>query len=355
MNTTIRFLLCAVALAVLPSAPLRATDPPPGAGKVLLLDNERVLQGDIERVGDQYRVRRSTGETWVPADKALRLCASLEEALTYLRRRANLNDPDERLRLARWCHFHDLSRQAMEEVKAAVELRPDHAESRRLLRNLEQAASTPPALQQRAETTPEPEAPTPDLSAESICAFRARVQPILMNACANCHATGHGGAFKLTRVYDEGLNRRTVQRNLAAVLAQVNVKLPQGSALLSKAVSAHGTMTQAPLQNRRAPAFRMLEDWVQQTVAANPHLLVQDQAAAPLPAGPKPVADAPPVKAETPVDEKIVGSRFVPATPVNEAPAGGPSANAAGPVDPFDAGIFNRQMHPGKRSGGKRP
>ena len=86
-----------------------------------MLDNERTLTGDIEQVGDQYRIKRLVGETWVPVNKALRLCGSLEEAYGYLSSRANLRDPDERIRLAEWCRQHAMKDEALKEVEAAAE------------------------------------------------------------------------------------------------------------------------------------------------------------------------------------------------------------------------------------------
>src|SRR5262245_55617209 len=105
---------------VLTAGRASADTPPPATGKVLLLDNERTLEGDIGRIGTQYRVKPSVGVTWVPAEKVLHLCASQEEAHAFLARRANLDDPDERLRLARWCHLHGLRDQALAEVRAAA-------------------------------------------------------------------------------------------------------------------------------------------------------------------------------------------------------------------------------------------
>ena len=49
------------------------------------------------------------------------LCGSLEEAYQFLRKRANLNDPDERLRLAEWCRQHDLREQASPMLNRATE------------------------------------------------------------------------------------------------------------------------------------------------------------------------------------------------------------------------------------------
>ena len=85
-----------VALSLTAAASVRAWQAPTEKGRVLVFLSERTLSGDIERVGDHYRVRRLIGETLIPADQVLKLCGSLEEAYQALRGRANLNDPDER-------------------------------------------------------------------------------------------------------------------------------------------------------------------------------------------------------------------------------------------------------------------
>src|SRR5262245_6647917 len=237
MRTSIRILLCVVVAAV--GAGLRATDPPadkPG-GRVLVLDNERTLEGDIERLGGQYRIRRSVGETWVSAEKVLKLCQSREEAYQFLRSRANLTDADERLRLAKWCQVQGLREQALAEVKAAVELRPTHADGKRLLRNLERslatAGTTPENPGKKEPARDQAQAPPIDLTTESLSVYVTRVQPVVMNACASCHASGKTNGFHLTRAFEGGLaNRKTVQRNLTSILAQVNTDKPELSPLL---------------------------------------------------------------------------------------------------------------------------
>src|SRR5262249_53495499 len=114
MTTHCTRTLCVLALIVPGGTLLRAADPEPvrTTGQVLVLVNERTLEGSIERHGDQYCVRRSIGETWLPSDQVLYLCADMEDAYTRLRQRANLRDPDERLRLTRWCLLHGLKSQA---------------------------------------------------------------------------------------------------------------------------------------------------------------------------------------------------------------------------------------------------
>lgn len=328
MTTKMRMVLCVLAIAAPAWVASGAGQPAAGrtAGNVLVLDNERTLEGDIERVGEQYRVRRPVGELWIRVENTLRLCETQEEAYTFLHARANLRDPDEHLRLARWCHQHGLHRQALEEAAAAVELRPGHAESRRLLRNLQRATTVNPAAPSTKPAEPAertPDAPSPELSTEAMSLFVSRVQPILMNACANCHATGRGGAFRLLRTYEASLtSRKTTQQNLAAVLAQVNKERPNASPLLFKAVSVHGKpgeMVQSPLKNREVAAYRSLEEWVRVTLENN----------------------APQHKISPPGTLSLVTERTG-ATTSEPREAGTP----AEPVDPFDPGIFNRQMHP---------
>ena len=130
-------MLLYAAVFTAPNAPSPA-DMGPTRGKVLILDNEQPLAGDIERVGDAYRVRRLIGETTVPIDRALRLCTTWMRHSDFVRGRANLSDPDEHLRLAEWCRLNGLHERAVAEVKAAVSLRPDHVPSRRLLSYLEE-------------------------------------------------------------------------------------------------------------------------------------------------------------------------------------------------------------------------
>lgn len=340
MTTKVRMILCVLAVTAPAWMTLRAGQPAVGraTGKVLVLDNERTLEGDIERVGEQYCIRRQGGELWIRTENALRLCESREEAYAYLRSRANLLDPDEYLRLARWCHAQGLRQQALENATAAVELRPNHAESRRFLRNLQHAgAGTPsqPPVKAPDQDGPAPCPQPPELSTESLSLFLSRVQPILMNTCASCHATGRGGAFKLTRTYESGMiSRRTTQQNLVAVLAQINKERPTASALLTKAVSIHGKpgeMAQSPLKNREVPAYRSLEEWVRITLAKNPQF--QEKASLTL------------VAERSSASESMVTAETTKAEPRDSAtPSGAPAV--AEPVDPYDPVIFNRQVRP---------
>lgn len=339
------------------------------AGKVLVLDNGRTLDGDIERHGQQYRIRRQVGEVWVPANPEMKLCGSWEEAYDFMAARANLLDPDERLRLARWCHLHGMRQQAFTEVTAAVKMRPKHAESLHLLTVLDCAlkmehdkqVASKPSLPQAAPPPPS------DISSDSVALFATRVQPVLMNTCVSCHCSGKGGDFQLYRSYHGGTQAAT-QKNLAVVLAQVDADHPILSPLLIKAVSAHGNSGQAPIKSRHSEPYRALQEWVDHLLVNNPHL--QKNAYASLPQKAKTVVGEPTVIQSVstlppPVPSASRGSTPIPgpapAANPEQVPAAVPtllprdSAFSTGqpvplpePVDEFDAAIFNRQMHSGR-------
>lgn len=376
MNTIFRLSLGASLLAGFFVVALRGDSPPvKQAGQVLLLENLRVLEGDIEQEGDRYRLRRNAGESWVPANQVVKLCASMEDAYQYLRARANLRDVDERLKLARWCHLHGLKDQGLAEAKAALDIKPGNGEAQRLLRSLNRSLEAATATQE-PEPKPVPETPpTPTLSVnltgEMLTMYARRVQPILMNTCASCHVgEGQTGNFKLSRITEGLQDRRTTQQNLAAVMAQINVDNWPTSPLLVKALSVHGDTAQAPLKGRDAAAYKTLEEWVQQAAASAPQreipVTVTPREVAPLadastsrsqqvrfgepdlrPAPRKSEADgwavARPASAPAHAreDEAMPAERPAPADSKTKS-----ETTKAEPADAFDPLIFNRQMHP---------
>jgi hypothetical protein len=317
---------------------------PSSSGKVLILKTKYTMEGDIERVGDRYRVRRNQGEMWVPAARVLTVTSSLTDAYHYLRGQINLGDPDERLSLARWCRVNNLAEQALAELQAADKLRPDHKETRRLLQHWQQMPLT--ALPKTAAKPKSDDEPPPvEVTTEALGLFVSRVQPILMNTCARCHANGHGGNFHLGQVFGDGVgNRRAMERNLAAALKQINLNQPDVSLLLTKAVSDHAHSGQAPLRDRQTPAYRTLEHWVKLTADNNPQLRDRVLAAPP---SPPPVAPVEQPAKSGEESEWGAGARSKTAA----APGSLPSAPVPVPatpakVDPYDPDVFNRQMHP---------
>jgi hypothetical protein len=245
---------------------------PRDRGTVLVLDNGRTFEGEIERQGNQYRIRRGTAETWLPAERGMRLCSDWQEAYIFMMAHANLLDPEERVRLAHWCLLHNLREQALTEVNAADKLCPNHKEICLLRDRLQRTVADVVTPVNAQVKTPAGPPPLLDVSSESVALFTTRVQPILMNTCVSCHTAGRGGNFQLFRAFEGGM-KATTRKNLAAVLAQINTDQPNLSPFLIKAVSAHGNgVSQPPLRSRQIVPYRMLEDWVTYVLATNPHL-----------------------------------------------------------------------------------
>jgi hypothetical protein len=253
--------------------PARPVSPALESGKVLVLDNEQLIEGDVTKLDDWYRVRRGGGETLIPSSRVLKLVEDRPQAYEVLRHRIDQRDADERLRLARWCAVHGLREQGLAEAEAAAKLRPNDPEALALLRGLAQLKELPASKQDLIEANPsqsavaEELAAPPDFNSAAYGHFVSRVQPLLMNACASCHAGSESGKFKLIRVFDIAGDRQGSLQNLAATLAQVNRDNQLLSPLLTKSLTAHGDAARAPLKGADAPAYRQLEAWVQFALA----------------------------------------------------------------------------------------
>jgi hypothetical protein len=309
MNARLRF-VCAVLFLTSLSAG------PPEYRRFLLLDNRQLLEGDIERDGNYYKLRRDGGETVLPAKRVLAVCGDRLEAYQFLLSKIDMNSIDHRLKLAEWCHNNDLPKQAVSEARLALELRPSNVIAQRFLKRYEQAAAHPkrPAFAApQAKAEPEALPESLDCSPEALRHFCTKVQPVLMNACANCHTATT--KFHLQRVFPDSLNSRPMTfQNLAAALSHVDRSQPATSALLVKALTPHGNGHVPPLRDRGTPAFQQLEIWIR--------MLAGEEATTVLPQ-PKPP------------EEKKSGFG---ADRLDEKPTG--------PKDPFDPIEFNRKNHP---------
>ena len=329
-------------------------------GKVLLLKNGHAMEGDVEKVGAQMCVRRGSSEVWIGNDKAARLCADWDEAFRYVESMIRPADANDRVKLARWCQLNKLSDRALEQARRALQLQPDHADAKQLVTMLERAQKAPAAKPVTSAPPPKPAAPVEpppsvDVTAETLVTFITRVQPILMNTCASCHATGNGGAFVLERVNDNS-SRAASQRNLAAVLEQIDLDRPAISPLLERAIRPHGSETRAPLPSRSAKAFQSMHHWLEVTIAKNPQLkdyrAVKRKPSMPVPTAPATLNAEPPLP-----QPSVIRGVAAPAVPVRPAPEPAttpapptptpltPTPAVTGEPDAYDVEPFNRHFH----------
>jgi hypothetical protein len=234
------------------------------ATRVVVLDNENLLEGEVKRVGDAYEIRRPAGgDLELPARRVLAVVADRKAAFVFVAGRANQRDPDERLRLARWCDANDLADEALAEARAAVRLRPGFIAAEKLVSVLQERTTLPttPLVVRASALSPATEKVTDiaavEYNSESFPLFASRINAILINQCATCHAREDAKGFKLTRVG----GRNGVTRNMMAALPHVNPKDPAASPILTKSILAHGNATTPAFKTKTHPAYEALETW----------------------------------------------------------------------------------------------
>ena len=98
--------------------------------------------------------------------------------------------------------------------------------------------------------------------------FVQRVQPLISSRCATggCHSSSQDSfSFESLRY---GSTPLIAERNLSAVLKQLNVTSPDGSPLLTAGENAHGGMTVAVFQGRSGSVqLEILRAWVRSAAA----------------------------------------------------------------------------------------
>jgi hypothetical protein len=331
MNAALRTLAC-----LLIGAAFAVADPPAGT-RILVLDNENLVEGEVAKVAGGYWIRRPAGgDMTLPENRVLAVVATRKEAFAVVLERANRRDADEHLRLARWCSANDLPEEALAEARTATQMRPGFAAAERYAQNLEaMAKKAPDSAVVRAKLSPSARDPVTDVPAvdynsESFPLFASKVNAVLMNTCANCHARDDVKAFHLTRVSGRG----GVTRNLMAALPHVNPTDPAKSPILLQAVTPHGSGTEPPIKTRAHPAYQTLETWARFARAPEGTSAPEPLPAAKELAEPRRLPELPPDK---PTEAFGQDSKTVPPRPIRTEA-----------TDPFDPAIFNGEVRPKK-------
>lgn len=247
---------------------------------LLLLRNGELLDGEITRAGDFFVVTRGTGiEIRMNAADVDFFCRSASEA--YERKAAAVRPGDKAsvLALAQWCLRHQLYSECDAQLAAAATLVNDTDPAIEALRSRLQIAREVPApatiaapvslanvpiekIEQRLETLPP----------GTIEKFTSIVQPVLLNRCGanQCHGPNSRNEFQLYRPPAGQLaTRRFTQRNLYAVLLQLDATRPLESPLLLKASEAHGDLPGPVFDKRSLSQLEEIVHWTMAALATN--------------------------------------------------------------------------------------
>jgi hypothetical protein len=253
--------------------------PTHGQGLLVLVDG-KVLNGEFTPRPDGYDVRVAAGRMFIGSERVRFFAADLPDAYQRMRLSQAELTPDVHVALARWCLANKLPEQAHREVLDALHLDPNRTDAKRILAALVGNSGATGRTGSGSGLTEYPSigrsAGMPietrslgGLSSSVAQGFTRRVQPLLMNKCASagCHGGGTGSSFQLASAH-RGSSPIIAERNLAAVLKQIDLTDPAGSALVVEVEGTHGHLN-APLFRGRLGAQQLdvLRNWV--AAAAN--------------------------------------------------------------------------------------
>lgn len=282
-----RWLVACLAVVIcgicsLPLQPAPAQDEPPHESqKVLVLNNGRVVSGDIEDRPGGYLIQTGLGQMVIPYTQVRLTAADVPDA--YQKLKATITEPTAgaHVALGTWCFENRLYDSAREQVKAALMLEPERKEARALLKNIERMtlgnefeASIPAPTPRTRDGFEKSEVVSLDGLSTSITQdYVRRLQPLLMNKCGNarCHGAAGTSDFRLmpVRLGMSGYRAMTDQ-NLTAVLSYIDCAAPQRSPLLIIPQGTHGGKGPIWTGPRADEQLAELRAWVMRVALANP-------------------------------------------------------------------------------------
>ena len=168
--------------------------------------------------------------------------------------------------------------------------------------------------------------------------FRKQVEPLLRQACSDCHqAESTDSAFKFFHGRNGVIDRRMSQKNLFQALNLADRIRPEESLLIRYATVAHGNQSRPSFQWQDGQ-LKAVKQWLIM-VSDNPSYPLEkfasdrDEDQSPQLATPKVAA----------VDDAFT-KRLPANSPASKSEAAEPAGVSAGNVDPFDADTFNRKF-----------
>ena len=244
---------------------------------LLVLVDGQIISGHVTPRPDGYDIQVSAGRMFINSDRVRFAAANLPEAYDRMRDSIPEFTPANHLELARWCLGNKLYAQARREVLDALHLDPNRDDAKRMLRALEQVGEQSQTAIKGTGLTEYPsqtEIQRPAIETRSLAglnrtvahSFVRDIQPLLMNKCATsgCHGTGAQSQFQIVSTH-RGSTPAIAERNLAAVLKQIDFSNPPTSPLLKIGEQAHGNMASSAFPGRSgAMQFRVLQSWVRQ-------------------------------------------------------------------------------------------
>lgn len=254
---------------------LMVTGPGNSAGILVLIDG-KVLTGRFLPRPDGYDVQVAGGRLFVESERVRFVAKDLPDAYQRMRGSYAELTPEVHMEMARWCLTNKMTEQARREVLDALNLDPNRGEAQRMLEALmlKESASTSagsdrpgitqyPSISQLAGPKTESRS-LAGLSSTIAQNFTRHIQPLMMNKCANsgCHGGKTQSTFQLVSAH-RGSSPSIAEKNLAAVLKQIDLARPSQSAILAVLEEPHGNLNVPLFRGRTGnQQISILRNWV---------------------------------------------------------------------------------------------
>lgn len=260
--------------AVADPAPMTPTAPAPDTEpqRVVVMSTGRVVQGTITETPGGYHISTPNGNFTVTYNDVVCTAASVRDAHQKLQKLFTPPSASGHVILCRWCIENRLYDLAMDEVQAALHLEPARAEARNLLWQLETLLNPQPeqspdnVLTWDSMLAPPVNAPG-GLTRDTTQEFVRRVQPLVLNTCANARCHGNSQSdFPLQFVRSSGVGGQSITtENIESVFKFVDIDNPRESrlftALQDPEIPQHRTVFTGP---RGRDHLETIAAWIMQ-------------------------------------------------------------------------------------------
>ena len=214
---------------------------------VILLNNDRIVQGEILSSGDVVQVRSDLGLITIPRCDITLVATTLREVYQF-KKENTLQITDNILKLADWCVTNQLIDEAVVEFDRAI-LLADHPQQAEAIHSRKNAVLSMFAERHNQVDMVEQEKQKyrqwkEKIPAATFATFKREILPILVQNCTGiaCHSSNSLNEFRF--IANPNNNDVDVAKNLQVILRYVTPGVPEESPLVLIPKDSHGRTKQ---------------------------------------------------------------------------------------------------------------
>ena len=235
--------------------------------KVILLNNDRIVHGEIFDDGNVLQVRNELGLITIFRSDIVMIGATLREVWQF-KKENTPHTSDDCLQLADWCVTNQLVEEAVAEFDRAI-LLAGHPQQADAIRNRKNATLTMFAERHSQVDMVEQENQKyrqwkEIIPAATFATFQREILPILVQNCNGiaCHSGNSLNDFRF--VANPNNNDVDVAKNLQVVLGYVTPGAPDESPLVLVPIAPHGRTKQIFTRQQNLAKYQKLYFWTKQ-------------------------------------------------------------------------------------------